>query len=141
MIFYGALLAFTLWATWRDVDLRWVAFALFASWAMSNFIWHYGTPHDRPGVYTMAEMLVACAAYIAGRSSICAIAVVSVCANVAFASIINPNVGHIRLYEQLTNCFFMLECLLAIRAGLSDVHFFGWFGVRGVAAQSHADRP
>jgi hypothetical protein len=149
--FYGSLALLALWATWRERDLRWVGIALVFSWSASNAIWFLGGAESRPGVYTMCEVFVAIAAYMAWDDLryrmlpvlvlICAL---STAANVALALQLAPIRTQIHTHEVITNICFALECGVAfgmgVWHGVTSGRFDSWPGVRNMAGHSHALR-
>jgi hypothetical protein len=151
MILYGGMAVLALWATWHEPDLRWIGLALAFSFTASNLVWFFGTLDNRTGVFTMCEIFVALAAYmawedlryraLAGLGIICAI---SITANIAFVSNMHPKWSQIHTYELITNLCFALECLTT--AGMGIAHGVGigrfriWPGHRDEMGQSHGVR-
>lgn len=127
LVFYGALIAITIWASARNEDLRWVGASLGASYGVSNVIWFLGTPVQRPGIYSMLELFIIIATYLAWevrRERLLIVLVItstlSICANIGLAAIAHPHPGQVRVHEVLTNIFFMIECLLLTTVGVRD---------------------
>lgn len=148
---YGAFAAAAFAATFRDGDLFWVGFWLVSSFATSNFLWLLSVPAaDRPGVYTMLEVIVAVASYCAWGNHPCpalkvlvAVNALSICANIAFAAIISPTWRQVHAWEVTTNLCFAIECMLAIGVGLHGrrVSRFNWWPFVGRnAAATHVAR-
>lgn len=154
--FYGSLALGALWATRHDQDLIWVGGWLVAGWAMSNFIWALGDPSAKPGPYSLIEAMVALAAVVAfdrhryrALLIIVSLNILSICANLAFASIIKADERQVFLHAVTTNLIFAAECLLAIGIGVAHGHRIGRFdwvpGVRrrlvGALARSGDQKP
>lgn len=149
-IFYSLFAASALAACWHNHDLRWLAYALLGGWAVSNLAVYSGIQAaDRVGIYTTIEMVVSVASFMAwsARRNRWLIAVVIVCtmsiiANLAFASILEPKPRQVWLWEVTTNVCFALECVLATGAGLSDglwlCRFRRWSGLGQPVADAHA---
>ena len=148
--FYGTLVALSLWATWHDLHLRTVGAMLTISFCASNAAWFTGDAGTRAGIYTMLEILVSVSAFLAFSFSeykgerwfmrgIVAVSVLSICVNIAFASILTPINHQIYLYDIATNICFAAECLLATTAGLFNGvgvgRFDHWPWYRRVVAQ------
>lgn len=124
---YGALIAVTLWASARNEDLRWVGASLGASYGVSNIIWFVGEVTQRPGIYSMLELFIIIATYLAWEVrrermliALVFISALSICANIALAAIEHPNPGQVRMHEILTNLCFTIECLLLFAVGVRD---------------------
>lgn len=135
LIFYGVLVALAMWATAREENLRWIAAAIAASYAVSNMLWFLGTVPQRPGIYSMLEMFIIISAWLAyeirrERALIFLVTVsaLSICANIGLAAIEHPNNGQVRMHEILTNICFMIECLIVISLGVRDGVRTGRFG-------------
>jgi hypothetical protein len=144
---YGLLTMLTIWASARDNDLRWVGAALGASFALSNVTWFLGNVTARPGLYTMLEMFVALAAYLAWdirREKALVLVVVastmSICANIALAIISEPSNRQLRIHETVTNICFAAECLLVLYAGVADGYRTGRFPSRLVGGGNRAEQ-
>jgi hypothetical protein len=145
LLLYGGMASLALWATWRDRCLFWVAFWIGVSFVVSNSLWWAGVPaSDRPGIYTMLEVLISVAAVCAWERKqryvlvavVCA-AALSVCANIAFASISVPTLRHIHAWEWTTNLCFAAECLLTSWGGISYGYESGRFVRWPFANRSH----
>lgn len=150
-LIYGSLALFTIAATWPERDLRWIGLALGFSFGMSNLAWAFGDIENRVGIYTMCEIFVALAAYMAWEDlryralpalgMVCAI---SITANIAFALQPHPKWAQIHTYELITNLCFALECLVASGMGIAHGVGTGRFGVwsrdRDEVGQSHGVR-
>lgn len=127
-LIFGSLALFAAWATWPDRELRSVGLAVIFSFIVSNLIWFYGTPDQRPGVFTMAEVVIALSALTAWYSGrhqlmlfiIAVTATVSICCNISFALVHPITLMHINTYEFVTNILFALECVLIGATGISD---------------------
>lgn len=134
LILYGLLACGALWATWRDADLRQLGIAIALNFVASNAVWLSVPPAQRPGPYTVLEMLVMIAAFMAfdlraarhGRRSLALIAVIaaallSACANVALALAgSHPSWAQVHSHELVTNACFAAECLLCSGVGIAD---------------------
>jgi len=151
--FYGALASAALWAAWHNVHLRTVGAVLVIDWAISNLAWFGTDSQTRAGVYTMLEIMVSAAAYVAFTFSnsqttrgimigIVTVSVFSCGCNIVFASIPVPVPFQKYIYDVATNLCFAAECLLATCAGIHDGlgvgRFDRWFSHRGRSAQSDA---
>lgn len=148
---YGSLAALALWATWRDHDLYWIGVWLAVGWAVSNMLFATLPPQARPGPYTVIEVLVALSAYFAWAEHrhralvvLVGVNVLSIMANVAFASTISPVPRQIWLYEVTTNMCFAAECLLAAGVGIAHGRragrFDSWVGAGRRALEPHVAR-
>lgn len=137
-----------LWVTSHDENMRWIAFMLATSMAMSNAAHFFGTAEDVPGVYTMAEMFVATATYVAWEHhrqrwqiALGVLTAISITANVARAGIVHPDRMQINMHEAITNIIFAMECLVTIGMGVAHglgAGRFHWrLGLRHVASESH----
>lgn len=156
LAFYGAFAVSAFCATFRDPDLVWVGGWLVGSYLISNLLWiaqHYGfaTNSDKPGIYTMLEVLIAVATYCAwGRYRCLALVALvgvnalSICANIAFASIMMPNPRQVFAWELTTNICFALECILATVSGVTHGsragRFAHWPFIGRPAADANAAR-
>lgn len=156
-VFYASLAALAAWTTWRDEDLRWLGGALILSFVVSNFVF-WLEQFDlidrsvRPGIYSILEVLVATAAYCSWCPApvrrcligVVVAAVVSICANVGYASILEPTWRQISTWEWITNLCFAAECLLATVVGIHHGLRAGRFHIRALdrwlPAASHAHR-
>src|SRR5687768_3754140 len=94
IVFYGALAALAVWATWKDEDLRWIGWMLAGGFVLSNILYFTAPVTARPGPYTLIEILVALAAYCAWGATgyrvlvaLVAVNLASVGLNVAFAAV------------------------------------------------------
>lgn len=139
LAFYGTVMLTAAWLCWHDEDLRWVAGALALSFTASNLAWFFGAVEGRAGLYTMLEMIVAISAYLAWGHhhrrlliGIVCLALISICANVAFASILVPTKRQMWLHELACNVCFFGECLLAGWLGARDAYRVGRFRRRPV---------
>lgn len=126
LAFYGSLAGAAVYATWHDEELRWIGLALVLSFLLSNLVWANGTQQDRAGVYTMTEIVVLAAAGQAWRKegrwalvALVAVCVLSICANIAYASV-PPSDRTGDLHKTITNATFFLECLLVAGLGVAD---------------------
>ena len=146
ILLYGGLAFLALWATWRDRCLFWVAFWIGVSFIVSNMLWAISVPAtDRPGIYTMLEVLISVATLCAWERkqhrilvALVSVSALSVCANIVFASIVDPTWRHIHVWEWTTNLCFAAECLLASWGGISYGYESGRFVHRPFANRSHA---
>lgn len=150
LAFYGSLACGALWTTWHDIHLRTVGAMLCTSYLVSNASYFGGSIGDRPGIYTMLEIMVAGSAYLAHLFCpsvrlmfilIVAVSVLSICANVAFASIMEPVKVQQYIYTIATNACFASECLLTIWAGVRHgqlYHFHRRPHLGRVSSDSHA---
>lgn len=145
---YGALALLALWATWSETDLRWIGVALCFSFIASNAVWYLDAPASRAGVYTMCEIFVALAAYMAWedlRFRMLAVlgmtAAVSICANIVFAWQVQPIWTQIHRHELITNACFAVECIvtfgMGVWHGVGAGRFDRWTGHRDAVGQSH----
>lgn len=151
LAFYGSLAALALWATWRESDLRWIGLALGFSYAASNAIWFFGEIGNRAGVYTMCEIFIALAAYMAWEEHryrmlavLGAISAVSIAANIAFAWHDTPTSAQVYMHEVVTNICFALECIvttgIGVWHGVGAGRFHRWIGARDAVAEPHGFR-
>lgn len=125
--FYGTLAAFALWACWADRDLRWLAFTLAGSFTASNAVWFLGTTEMRPTVYSLCEVVILIFAFLAWRTTgyraliaLVVVSILSIGANIGFASITEPRLENINTYEVLTNICYAAECVIAFGTGIAD---------------------
>jgi len=148
VLFSLSLVLFALWLTWPEENMRWIAFTLLASITISNIVHFYSNPNNIPGAYTMTEMFVATAAYVTweyhrSRWQIILgfLTAISITANIARASIAQPDRMQINLHEGITNIIFILECLttigMGINYGIRTGHFSKWPGLRHETSQSN----
>jgi hypothetical protein len=127
------------YAARRDDDLRMVGGMLILNLLLSNLVVAMTRdPQARAGVFTMVEILVAVAAYLAyamGAPHRALIAVVSLClisisSTVAYALIHAPSRETINLWHLVTNGCFVLNCLLVGVTGRRDAvgsdNFWSW---------------
>jgi hypothetical protein len=148
---YGALALGALACCWRDPDMRVVGGALTMSWAGSNLIWFNAPATMRPGVYTMLEIMIVVVAYIAfavhrrrALVVVVASAILSICANVVLATIVDPTTAQKNLHEWVTNICFAIECIFAAVAGRAVGRPELWDGpvhIGGRAADSGTSAP
>ncbi len=135
LLFYASLAAAALWATCRDSDLCCVGAALVVNCGMSNFMWAMDVPAtSRTGPYTLVELIVTAAAFFAFHAHryrawqlLVSFSIMSIMANVVFASLVAPNLRQIFLWEATTNLMFAIECLIAIGVGVSHGRGSGRF--------------
>lgn len=152
LIFFGALALLAGWTTVHDEDLRWIGFWLLIGYALSNFL-HANLPvTSMPGPYSVIEVLVLLFASIAWDSHrrcwpllvLAGVNILSICANIAFASLFPPSHRQIFLFELTTNLCFVAECLLAtgvgVYNGLGDGRFAWLSGLRGRVMASYVAR-
>lgn len=146
LFLYGSLAVLALWASWHEMDLRWIGLALVFSFIVSNLTWLFGTIDNRAGAYTMCEILVALAAYMAWEDQrsralpllgmICA---VSISANIALSLHQHPIWAQIHTHEVITNLCFALECLttagMGIAHGIGTGRFHLWSAHRDAMGQ------
>lgn len=137
LLLYGALAALALWATWRDIDLRWVGLWLAGGFISSNVLFFSVPIFARVGPYTFIEVLVAVAAMGAwlehryrALAVLVAVNLVSIGFNVVFALNDPPSRWQIYLWEVSTNLCFATECLLAIGVGIAHGYRTGRFSRR-----------
>jgi len=142
------LVVIALRVTWHDENMRWIAFMLAVSMGMSNAVHFFGTVEDVPGVYTMAEMFVATAAYVAWEHHrqrwqvvLGVLSAISITANIARVAILHPDRMQINMHEAITNIIFAMECLATIGMGVAHgvgTGRFHWrLGLRHEAPESH----
>lgn len=148
LAFYGSMAGLALWATWHESDLRWIGAAICFNFLASNAVWLFGPIASRSGVYTMCEILVALAAYMAWEDLryralplLGMIAAISICANIVFAMQNEPIWTQIHTHEVITNICFTLECVVTFGMGVwhgaRAGRFDRWSGHRHASGQSH----
>lgn len=137
LVFYGALAALAVWATWKDEDLRWIGWMLAAGFCLTNIL-HFTAPiAAQPGPFTVIEMLVALAAYCAWGAlgyrpliALVAVNLASICLNIAFAAAGEPSVYQTYVFVVGTNICFAVECFLALGVGIAHGYYTGRFRFR-----------
>lgn len=135
LLLYGSLAVLAVWATWRDYDLMTVALCLLFGFVVSNYLFFTAPPTDRPGPFSLIEMLVAVAAFLAWREHryrallvLVGFNIVSIIANIAYAwQGPNPEWRQTHLFEVVTNLCFAAECLLVTWAGVQHGYRTGRF--------------
>jgi hypothetical protein len=146
LLLYGGLASLAVWATWHDRCLFWVGFWIAGSFLTSNALWWFGIPAtDRPGIYSMLEVLISVATVCAWDDKqrrillfLVGMSAVSVCANIVFASIAHPTWRHIHVWEWTTNLCFTAECLLASWGGISHGYESGRFVYWPLGNRAHS---
>lgn len=137
-VLYGALAALAVWATWKDEDLRWIGWMLAASFCVSNALYFTQPLTAWPGPYTLAEMLIALAAYCAWAVTRYRLLVALVVLNLASiginlnfaASGLAPSRHEIFVFVVGTNICFAVECLLTLGVGIAHGYRTGRFNRR-----------
>lgn len=130
LVVFSALAMFALWANWHDTALRDVGIAVVLSFTLSNACFFGGIDiRYRPGIYTVIEMAVAVATYVAFIMSgqrllfgVIIAALLSIAANISFAHSVGnsiPALNQLHLWELLTNLCFAAECIFAGAAGVA----------------------
>lgn len=127
LIFYASLAGFALWTCWPNHDLRCVGFALIGSYLASNAVWFLGEPHMRPMIFSLCEVVIMAMAFLAWRAAsyrsmvqLVIVSLISIGANIVFASIISPEPRQIFSFEVTTNLCFAAECLIATGTGIHE---------------------
>lgn len=147
LIFFGTLALLAAWATKGEEDLQWVGVALLAGYALSNLLHATMRVTNMPGPYSLIEFLVLFLTSIAWDSHrrcwpllvLAGVNIVSICTNIAFASIFPPSPRQIYHFELTTNLCFVAECLLATGVGVYNGRRHGRFSwLSGVWGRSVA---
>lgn len=142
LIFFGTLALLAVWATRGDEDLRWIGVCLFIGYALSNALHATMPVSAMPGPYSLIEILVLLATSIAWDAHrncwplfrirgveimrcwpllvLGGVNILSICINIAFASLSPATLRQIFVFELTTNICFMVECLLATGAGVAN---------------------
>jgi hypothetical protein len=138
LVFYGALAALAVWATWKDEDLRWIGWMLAAGYVVTNILYFTVPITAHSGPYTLIEVLVALAAYCAWGATGYRLLIALVAVNLASIGITvnfaaagaDPSRYQIFVFVVGTNICFAVECFLTLGVGIAHGYRTGRFRLR-----------